>query len=149
LMIYAVSLGAAGVSGIGPTLGECGIAASRVGSEPRAYAPQKTAAQVEYLFDHPVGKREQLVGNGQAERLRGLEVDDQLELGRLVDRQICRLLALENPRGMDAGAAIAVREAISIAHEAACPGHLAIDIDGRNCVSCSESRDLFAPTGQE
>ena len=32
----------------------------------------------------------------EAERLRGLEVDDQLELGRLHDRQVGRLLALEN-----------------------------------------------------
>ena len=32
----------------------------------------------------------------EAERLGGLEVDDELELRRLLDRQIGRLLALEN-----------------------------------------------------
>ena len=32
----------------------------------------------------------------EAERLGGLEVDDQLELGRLLHRQVGRLLALED-----------------------------------------------------
>jgi hypothetical protein len=36
---------------------------------------------------------------GQAECVGGLEVDDQLELGRLHDRQVGRLLAPENPAG--------------------------------------------------
>ena len=35
-------------------------------------------------------------GTVEAERLGGLEVDDQLELGRLPHRQIGRLLALED-----------------------------------------------------
>ena len=38
----------------------------------------------------------------QAERLGGLEVDDQLELGRLHHRQVGRLVALEDPAGIDA-----------------------------------------------
>src|SRR6516162_6111803 len=42
-------------------------------------------------FDHLVGDREQLVWNLDAERLSGLEVNHQLELGRLLDRQIGRL----------------------------------------------------------
>ena len=37
-----------------------------------------------------------VVRDGEAERLGGLEVDDQLELGRLLHRQVGRLLALEN-----------------------------------------------------
>ncbi len=42
------------------------------------------------LFDHRVGEREQLVGNIKAYRLRGFEIEDQLELGRLFNRQIGR-----------------------------------------------------------
>ena len=46
--------------------------------------------------------RRAAVAERQTERLRGLEVDDQLELGALIDRQIGGLLALENPAGIDA-----------------------------------------------
>ena len=35
------------------------------------------------LFDHLVSEREQLVGYIDAERLGGLEIDHQLECGRL------------------------------------------------------------------
>jgi hypothetical protein len=52
---------------------------------------------------------DQLVGGGlqsqrdsQAERLGGLEVDDQLDFGGLLHRQIGRLLALEDAAGVNA-----------------------------------------------
>ena len=38
------------------------------------------------LFDRLVGTRLQRQWHGEAERLRGLEVDHQLVLGRLLDR---------------------------------------------------------------
>ena len=41
-------------------------------------------------------------GTFEAERPGGLEVDDQLELGRLHDRQVRRLFTLENATGIDA-----------------------------------------------
>jgi hypothetical protein len=46
--------------------------------------------------------------NGQAQRLGGLEVDDQLELCRLHDRQVSGLLALQNAAGVNADLAIGV-----------------------------------------
>src|SRR5262249_9632286 len=60
------------------------------------------------LFDHLVGEREQVVGDLEAERLRGLEVDHRLEPGRLPHRQVGRPSALENLRGVDAVLAIDV-----------------------------------------
>src|SRR5207244_1653128 len=42
------------------------------------------------LFDHLVGARQQRGWNGDAERLRGLQVDDQFEFGRLFHREIGR-----------------------------------------------------------
>jgi hypothetical protein len=47
----------------------------------------------------------------EAERFRGLEIDDQLELGRLLDRQIGRLGALEDLPGVNAELAIGRSEA--------------------------------------
>ena len=40
------------------------------------------------LFDHLVGERQQFVRDVEAERFRGLEVDNHSEVGRLLDRQV-------------------------------------------------------------
>ena len=48
------------------------------------------------LFDHRIGANEHRCGYVEAERLGGLEVDDQLVLGRRLHRQVGRLLTLKN-----------------------------------------------------
>src|SRR6266403_5177132 len=53
---------------------------------------QRNAASFDYL----VGAAEQREWDGETERLCGLEVYNQLDLRRLHDRQVGRLLALEN-----------------------------------------------------
>jgi hypothetical protein len=51
----------------------------------------------DHLFDHLVGGRKQRLWHIKTEGLGGLEIDDEIELGWLYDRQVGRLLAFENP----------------------------------------------------
>ena len=64
-------------------------------------------------------------GTVDAERLGRLQVDDELELGRQLDRHFGWLLALEDAAGIDAGLAKLVRKVRSVAHQPAGFGKLA------------------------
>ncbi len=64
-----------------------------------------SAAKVE-LFDHLVGASEQGERHGDAERLRRLQVDNQLDLGRLLHRQVGKLFAFQDAARVDAGKAV-------------------------------------------
>jgi hypothetical protein len=55
-----------------------------------------------FSFDHLVGAARHGQRDVDPERLGGLEVDVQLDFRCLLDRQIGRLRALENPAGIDA-----------------------------------------------
>jgi hypothetical protein len=55
------------------------------------------------LLDYLVGAPEDRHRNRQAERARGLQIDDELELGRLLDRQLARLRAFEDLVDVDGG----------------------------------------------
>jgi hypothetical protein len=57
------------------------------------------------LFNHLVGAQEERFRDRQPKCLRGLEIDNQLELGRLHDRQVSGLFPLENSADIDAGLA--------------------------------------------
>ena len=56
-----------------------------------------------------------------AERLGGLEIDDEIELGRLKHRQIGRLFTLENSPDIDTSLTICVRGIGSVTHQTAAP----------------------------
>src|SRR5262249_27515292 len=55
-----------------------------------------TSAAHPPLFDHLVGAGEKRFRNGQSERLGSLEVYDQLEFGRQLNRQVRGIRTLEN-----------------------------------------------------
>ena len=79
----------------------------------------------------------------------GFEIDEQLELGRLVDRQVARVVALQNASDVDAVATIRIRQVVAVAHQAARRDVLAARIDRRDCVARREGDDLIAPVEVE
>jgi hypothetical protein len=70
-------------------------------------------------FDHLVGGYEQGRWHSEAKCLGGLEIDDKLEISRLLDRQISWPCAFEDPSNVNTGLAIQGREAGSITDETA------------------------------
>jgi hypothetical protein len=62
----------------------------------QTHAPQQTS------FDHLVGSDNHRWWDCEAERLRSLQIKNELEPGRLHDRQVCRLGTFENLAGIDA-----------------------------------------------
>ena len=68
----------------------------------------------------------------ETERLGGVEIDDQLECRRPLDRQIGRIDALEDPSGVNVELAIGSREPPPIADQAAALDEFTPRIDRRN-----------------
>src|SRR5262249_59601196 len=101
-------------------------------------------------FDHLVGDGEQRRRHGEADRAGGLVIDDELELGRLYDRQIGWLRTLEDAAHIDAGLAKPVRYVRSVSHQ---PAHFGIGrpsrSDGRDGVARRKVRQLNAPVAEE
>ena len=91
--------------------------------------------QTALLLDHLVGGDEQSIWYFEAKRLRGLEVDHEIELCRQHNRQITRLLAFENASGINAGLTVCIGNTGPVAHQAAGPGILEIRGDRGNSVS--------------
>jgi hypothetical protein len=71
-----------------------------------------------YSFDHLVGTGEYGRRHRQAERFSGLEVDDQLVLGRRLHRQVGRLLGLEDAVDIAGRAAVLVDQVRPVGDEA-------------------------------
>src|SRR5205807_1280679 len=67
-------------------------------------------AAIQGLFDHLVGAGEQRRRHLKAKRLGGGEIDDEIELGRLLHWDVARLRPAQNLVGIVGGAPEQVRE---------------------------------------
>ena len=78
---------------------------------------QQTASSIDYL----VGEGEQSRGHGESERLRGLQVNDQLELGGLLDGKVSWLRTLEDSLNVGGSPTIQVDVIWAIRDQCAIP----------------------------
>jgi hypothetical protein len=115
----------------------------------RTHAPQQTLAQRRGLFDHLVGRGQQTRRHFKAERPGRLQVDDELEFGRLQDRQIRGLRAPEDLTGVDAGLTVHVYNICPIAHQSTDFDNLARGIGRGNRMARRKRRKLDAPADKE
>src|SRR6516164_6869497 len=92
-------------------------------------------------LDHLVGEHLHGIGDNKSECLRGLYVDDKLELGWLLNRQVGRLLAIENAPDVNARLPRGIISAGTITHEAARHSWLTIGKAGRKRVKQRQLRD--------
>src|SRR5205814_2242935 len=77
---------------------------------------------VSKLLDHLAG--EQRRWNDQAKDLCRLQIDDEFNLRRLLNREVPRLLTLQDPSGVNSGLTVSIGIARSIAHQATTVGEL-------------------------
>src|SRR5262252_10485282 len=92
-------------------------------------------------FDHFVGAGKQHRRHVEAERLSGLEIDDQLELGWLLDWQVCGLSTPENLVDISRGAEIKMRETHPVGHQTAGLDELSSDVNGGQPIACRQFDD--------
>src|SRR6516165_3412076 len=85
----------------------------------------------------------------QAERLGGLEIDHELDLGLLLDRQLARLGTFEDFARVDANLAICIDETGVIAHQTARRDELASSIDCRNAMLRRQRHEPIASAVEE
>ena len=101
------------------------------------------------LLDHLVGECEQLVRNCEAELLRGLKVEHQLEFGWLQDREIGRLDPLKNAAGVNTSLTKRVGNIRAVAHEAAGRHELTPHMRGGHPLAGCQRNDLGPPIIKE
>src|SRR6516162_1219483 len=100
-------------------------------------------------LDDLVGAGEDRGRHRQAQRLGGLEIDDQLEGRRLLDRKIGGLGTFEDPPDIIAGQVIGCRKGHPVADQASVCDVFSPIVDRRNAVAQSQGYNLLAPAVEE
>src|SRR5262245_45287342 len=100
-------------------------------------------------LDHLVSARKQCWRDGEAERFRRPEVEEELDFCGLHYGQFARSFPLEHSSDMDASQAIGVREVGSVAHQASGRSELSPLVDCRSGTSGRQRAELFAPAAEQ
>src|SRR5213078_1651488 len=95
------------------------------------------------LLDNLVGAYQQRMRHSEAERFGGLQVDDQLEGRRPLDRHLGGLLALEDLCRVSADQTKGRSETCSIADQAAGSSEFTPRIDRRNGMARCQRHELL------
>src|SRR5262249_39332688 len=109
---------------------------------------QQTKRAAMRLFDHVVGLQLQGVGHLDAQCSGRLQVDGKLEFGRLHDRHLGGLPAVEDLTGVDPDLTIIVQKIGPVAHQPASFRELATGIDRGHRVTRRQREELYAATNE-
>src|SRR6516164_1094912 len=96
-----------------------------------------------------VGGRQQRFRDGEAERPRGLEVDDEFDFCQLLHRQVGWFLAFQNAPGIDANLVVETAPSNAIAYQAAGQGELTKIVDRGQRMAGRQGRELLRAPGEE
>jgi hypothetical protein len=96
------------------------------------------------FIDYLVGGGQQRFRHGQAERLGGLEVDDEFELTHLHDRQIGRFRSPKNASDVNSDLTITFGNIVTITDQAAGRGEVAPTVNSRQSIGCGKHGDRFS-----
>src|SRR5262245_22913893 len=100
-------------------------------------------------FDHLVGGEEQTGRHSEAERFGSLQIDNELELRRLRNRQVSRLRSAEDLTGIDAGLTKTISDIGAVAHQSADLGIGAAGISRGDSVSRRQRGELHPAAVKE
>ena len=117
----------------------------RSGMSAKFINDQSGIAANSQLFDHQVGAAEQRQRYGKTECVGGFQIDNQFDLGSLLDWKISRLLPLEDPAGVCSEQTVRLLEIGSVAHESANDWKLAERIYGWHSMAGRQLDEPIAP----
>src|SRR5436309_8495780 len=95
-----------------------------------------------FSLDYLVGARLQRQRHVEPQRSCSLEINDKLELGRLLDRQVRRLFTLQDAAGVNSGLTIGFGMANAVARQSARRDEFAPGINRGDCMAAGERHDL-------